>query len=286
MSRIQKRRQGASKEESPAVGGGEGGEDAGQKIQEGGTSIGTRTRPRDREKNKIILDDDDKPHSDDDKDGDQPLEGTKLVRDPPAEIKSKLIETDEEKPKGGRPPRDAKEKISNPTHDDRNTSGDPKDTPTDIKQIEKDLEKGPIKILQPLRTDPLGAMKNRHKKLERLNAESIPEIHFIGKILCGDNIVLDSSEGATCRWRVESTPCWIHLGGELQGQTHVVYARKDCANTSLNLPFDHPVDLHFAESGTPVPDLLHRTWTLCLPHLLSSISGLGNSTTVCPDLSP
>jgi hypothetical protein len=259
MSRIQKRRQGGPKDETSAGRGDEGGVDDGKKRQNEEPTIGTRQR---RGKDQNPRDGDEKPNSDDDKDQDQPQGGNNLTSDPPAEIKSKLINTEEEKPKGGRPPRDGKEKTSNPIHDNQNNaSSDPKDASTEIKQLEKDLEKGPIKILRPLRTDPLGAMKNRHKKLERLNAEAIPELHFIGKILCGDNIVLDSSEGATCRWRVESTPCWIHLGGELQGQTHVVYARKDCANSSLTLPFDHPVDLHFAESGTPVSALP------CLPLL-------------------
>lgn len=66
-------------------------------------------------------------------------------------------------------------------------------------QLEKDLEMGPLRVLQPIRTDPVLQLKARHKKLERLTAEFVPEIHIIGSILSGSGITQEESEGASCR---------------------------------------------------------------------------------------
>lgn len=70
---------------------------------------------------------------------------------------------------------------------------------TVLDQQDKDLEQGPMRVLQPIRTDPVLQLKTRHKKLERLTAEFVPEIHIIGNILSGSGIVLEDSEGASCR---------------------------------------------------------------------------------------
>jgi hypothetical protein len=207
MSRIQKRRQGAKEtpssgdrdEENDRVGGG----DVGMGKRElGGENVTGRGR---RERNRDI--EDEKPKSDDEDDGRRKKDDLKLKIDPPADLKQNLNTTEEDKPFSrniGKPPRGGglTDKITNPLQegkDGNNGGGDADNSSSEIKQLEKDLEKGPLKILQPLRTDPLGAMKNRYKKLERLTAESIPEIHFIGKILSGEHIVMDISEGGTCR---------------------------------------------------------------------------------------
>jgi hypothetical protein len=41
----------------------------------------------------------------------------------------------------------------------------------------------------------------RHKRLDRLAVESMPEVHVIGHIVSGVGLVSDSSEGATCRYK-------------------------------------------------------------------------------------
>ena len=58
---------------------------------------------------------------------------------------------------------------------------------------------GPMKILKPLRTDAVKALQSRQRRLERLPASLIPELHYVGQIISGKGIVLDSSEGACCR---------------------------------------------------------------------------------------
>lgn len=58
---------------------------------------------------------------------------------------------------------------------------------------------GPQKVLQPLRTDAVKALQSRQRRLERLSAVSIPELHYVGQIVSGKGIALDSSEGACCR---------------------------------------------------------------------------------------
>jgi hypothetical protein len=211
MSRIQKRRQLQGAKETPASEdgdeessrGGRGDVGIRRREIEGENTTGTLSGRRERNRNA----EDEKPKSDDENENERrKKDGLKLDIDPPADLKPNLnVAADEEKPLTRRPPRGGgTDKITNPLQDGKdgsNGGGDAetnKDT-SEVKQLEKDLEKGPLKILQPLRTDPLGAMKNRHKKLERLTAESVPEIHFIGKILSGENIVMDKSEGGTCR---------------------------------------------------------------------------------------
>ena len=65
---------------------------------------------------------------------------------------------------------------------------------------DKSLFLGPMKVLDPMRTDAVKALQVRQKRLERLAALNVPEIHYIGQILSGRKIVQDSSEGIICRW--------------------------------------------------------------------------------------
>jgi hypothetical protein len=70
---------------------------------------------------------------------------------------------------------------------------------------EKEIENGPLRILEPLRTDPLGPMKSRLKHFERLAAQSIPEVHFIGSIMHGEDMLQDTSDGCCCRYSLISS---------------------------------------------------------------------------------
>lgn len=56
------------------------------------------------------------------------------------------------------------------------------------------------RALEPIRTDPVNALKTRQRRLERLTATKMPEYHIIGQILSGRGIINDSTEGAYCRY--------------------------------------------------------------------------------------
>lgn len=97
-----------------------------------------------------------------------------------------------------------------------------------------------------MRTDVVKAKEIRQKRLERLAALNVPEIHYVGQIVSGRRISSDPSEGIICRWKVSKGKCWEHLGGDMSGQTHVGY----CQVRELEeIAFNHPLDLHFAEAG-------------------------------------
>ena len=68
--------------------------------------------------------------------------------------------------------------------------------PTDM---EKSLYLGPMRVLEPLRTDVVKALEARQKRLERLSAINVPEIHYVGQISSGRKIAQDPSEGIICR---------------------------------------------------------------------------------------
>ena len=103
-----------------------------------------------------------------------------------------------------------------------------------------------MRVLEPMRQDPIKAMGLRQKRLERLPAEGVPETHYIGQIKSGQNMLEDSTEGASIRWRVDTGKAWQCLGGSQSGQTHVCYCK---ARDNEAIPFNHPLDLHFAEAG-------------------------------------
>ena len=67
--------------------------------------------------------------------------------------------------------------------------------------IEKDTSILPLSVLQPLRTDPVKALHSRQRRLERLATVAMPELHYIGQISSGKGLVMDTSEGACCRYR-------------------------------------------------------------------------------------
>lgn len=65
--------------------------------------------------------------------------------------------------------------------------------------VDRGAPHGPMKILMPLRTDAVKALQSRQRRIERLPAALIPELHYVGQIISGKGIVLDSTEGACCR---------------------------------------------------------------------------------------
>ena len=59
---------------------------------------------------------------------------------------------------------------------------------------------GPMVRFEPIRTDPIKALKERQKRLDnRVTAKGMPEIHFVGQITAGQGLIMDNTEGAFCR---------------------------------------------------------------------------------------
>jgi hypothetical protein len=65
--------------------------------------------------------------------------------------------------------------------------------------LDKEATDGPMKILKPMRTDPVKALQSRQRRLDRFAAVAMPELHYVGQILSGKGLVLDATEGACCR---------------------------------------------------------------------------------------
>lgn len=70
----------------------------------------------------------------------------------------------------------------------------------------RDLSMGPMRILDPIRADPVKVLQTRQKRLERFAATSIPEIHFVGQIASGEGLIDDSTEGVCVRCVPSSPP--------------------------------------------------------------------------------
>jgi hypothetical protein len=60
------------------------------------------------------------------------------------------------------------------------------------------LVAGPVHVLRPFRTDPLKVQPGQ-KRIDRLAAAKIPEIHYIGQIIAGSGLITSFNEGAACR---------------------------------------------------------------------------------------
>jgi hypothetical protein len=58
----------------------------------------------------------------------------------------------------------------------------------------------PSKLLDPIRTDPIKALELRKRRLDRQADSSMPEVHYVGQIVSGKQIVQDPTEGAFCRY--------------------------------------------------------------------------------------
>eukprot|EP00485_Elphidium_margaritaceum_P012643 CAMPEP_0202699664 /NCGR_PEP_ID=MMETSP1385-20130828/12874_1 /ASSEMBLY_ACC=CAM_ASM_000861 /TAXON_ID=933848 /ORGANISM="Elphidium margaritaceum" /LENGTH=182 /DNA_ID=CAMNT_0049356655 /DNA_START=24 /DNA_END=572 /DNA_ORIENTATION=- len=68
--------------------------------------------------------------------------------------------------------------------------------------------------------------------------QSLPEVHFIGEILCGHKF---SSANAFAKFDVESGDHWDCTGGDQSGQTQVDYPSMFVNKYVWN----HPIDLHY-----------------------------------------
>lgn len=93
-------------------------------------------------------------------------------------------------PKGGK----LKEKGTKKTADE----ADEEKTKEIVDAEQGDLVSGPLRILS-VRTDPVKALQARQRRLDRLAAVSMPEIHLVGQIVSGQGLISHFSEGATCR---------------------------------------------------------------------------------------
>lgn len=51
---------------------------------------------------------------------------------------------------------------------------------------------------EPIRTDPTQT-DIRKRRLDRHTESKVPEIHIVGQIIGGTNLLLDSADGAFCR---------------------------------------------------------------------------------------
>lgn len=121
--------------------------------------------------------------------------------------------------------------------------------PRDEYQSEQTGEKLPSSGDRMFRSDPLKELLARQRRLDRVSAAELPELHCVGQIRSCQGLVLEASEGACCRWRIDFDKAWQHLGGELAGQTHVSHCRHVA---SEELVLNHPIDLHFAETAMHV----------------------------------
>jgi len=105
---------------------------------------------------------------------------------------------------------------------------------------------GPMKTLEPLRTDPIKSYIQRSKRLERLTAAQLPELHIVGHIKDGVGFIDDVTEGSMLRFKVDFGEAYNLIGGSLVGQTQFAYCKLD---ETERVPFNHPIDLHFAQAA-------------------------------------
>ena len=117
------------------------------------------------------------------------------------------------------------EQPPNPNHSNTNNS-------------HSNVTQGPLQVLAPFRTDPIKSMQYRHKRIDRLTATRLPELHYIGQIVNSSNMVDTTSEGICCRWKVEYGETMERLSGDDSGQTQVAYPQfHECES----MPLNHPV---------------------------------------------
>jgi len=106
---------------------------------------------------------------------------------------------------------------------------------------------GPMKGLEPMRADPIKTYTQRAKRLERLTAVQLPEVHVIGTICSGHGFTDDVSEGVMVRYKVDFGEAFNLIGGITLGQTQFSYCNLDHTEA---VPFNHPIDLHLAQAAS------------------------------------
>ena len=171
-----------------------------------------------------------------------------------AEPKTSLNAIDESKPtidleRGENSEVDQQEKPDKPARRNRGQTNDNDNDNNNNSTAPSKMDTammGPLRILEPVRTDPIKIGQQRRRRLERLATESMPEIHYVGQIASCVGLIKDTTEGACIRWKIDHGQSWEHLGGELQGQTQMSYCQ--IKETEM-LPLNHPIDIHFAEAG-------------------------------------
>jgi len=73
------------------------------------------------------------------------------------------------------------------------------DVETQRAKMEQNLSLGPLRVLKAIRADPIKVLQARQKRIERLAASNMPEMHFVGQITSGQGLIGDSTEGVCCR---------------------------------------------------------------------------------------
>lgn len=137
--------------------------------------------------------------------------------------------------------------IENPSENDTNQESDPNSVDKSMAGNDKEDELGPMKIFEPIRADPIKKEQQRARRLERLTANVMPELHLLGQIKSGKGFVNDSVEGCMLRYKIVFGNSFEILGGTDGGQTQMTYCKLMPNET---LPFNHPIDLHFAQAAT------------------------------------
>lgn len=74
-----------------------------------------------------------------------------------------------------------------------------------LTRLQEDRDKnlaihGPLSAMEPLRSDPIKLLHNRHRRLDRLTALKVPELHYVGQVCSGYGLTESMSEGACCRY--------------------------------------------------------------------------------------
>jgi hypothetical protein len=65
-----------------------------------------------------------------------------------------------------------------------------------LNEVVRDFKMKPNDVV---RTETLKALEARKRRLERQAVSQMPEIHFVGQVASGSNMLTDSSEGVFCR---------------------------------------------------------------------------------------
>lgn len=123
-------------------------------------------------------------------------------------------------------------------------------------------ETKPLKVFDAIRSDPVKAHQARAKRLERLTAQKLPELHAIGQIIGAKGFVGDQTEGAMCRYSVDFGSAYELIGGIRTGQTQIAYTDM---RPQEEIPFNHPLDFHFAQAaatGVNSPRITFQSYKL------------------------
>lgn len=125
-------------------------------------------------------------------------------------------------------------------------------------------EAKPLKVFDVIRSDPIKVHQARAKRLERLAAQKLPELHAIGQIIGGTGFIGDQTEGAMCRYSVDFGTAYELIGGVTTGQTQIAYSNM---RPEEEIPFNHPLDFHFAQmaaTGVNSPRITFQSYKLDL----------------------